>query len=78
MLLAPKNASRSLFPRRPWSKLLWVMASHLTSSVSMVSPLGPSSRRYIWSTFLGSALTVHWKRGSLGRLRIGACMAGGV
>lgn len=40
----PKKASRSLNPRRPWSKLLCVTANHFTSSERNLSPPLPSIR----------------------------------
>jgi hypothetical protein len=74
----PKYASLSLKPRLPWSKLLCVTASHLTSSSSTLSPPGPSIRTYASSSLLGSSLTLNTPPFAAGRILKGACMRGGV
>lgn len=54
---APSNANRSLNPLLPWSKLLCVTASHLSSSGSILLPPGPSKRLYTSSSRVGSLFT---------------------
>ena len=78
LLCIPKYASLSLKPRLPWSKLLCVTASHLTSSSSNLSPPGPSIRTYASSNLLGSSLTLYMPPFAAGRILKGACMRGGV
>ena len=58
----PRKARRSLKPLRPWSKLLWVTASHFSSSGSSRSPSRPRNLVKAASSFLGSLLTSHRRR----------------
>ena len=58
----PRKARRSLKPLRPWSKLLWVTASHFSSSGSRRSPSRPRNLVRAASSFLGSLLTSQWRR----------------
>ncbi len=75
----PRNASRSLKPLLPWSKLLCVMTSHLVSSDSICSPPEPKNLMYISSSFLGSLLTSCRPPGiRFMRAGTGAFSAGGV
>src|SRR4051794_2386333 len=70
----PKYASLVLKPLLPWSKLLWVMASHLISSGSIVSPPGPRKRLYMASRISGRSLTFHMPR----LARLGTLMEKGI
>jgi hypothetical protein len=76
-MVLPKNASRSLKPLRPWSKLLCVIASHLVSSERMRSPPMPKSLLYIAASLAGLSFGTN-ACGSRERREKGAFEASGV